>query len=447
MSSMAQSASDSFRSCCFSPLRRRRRRPRLSAAQRPVAAAPANVGQAFADWRRLRQSSGYSFAEYARFLIYNPGWPGEDDASPLGRKGDAPGREYRDRPRLLPDREADDRQRLGALCRCACRQRPRRRSGRRRQGSLGLGRPCAPTTPPTCSPASARYLTPQEHNRRVDALLFAKKPASAAPLLAWTTPGPPGGVRRPRRDAVALARRRDAAIRAVAHRIGGDAGPDDGPAPLPARRRQRADRRATLAAQPHNFTHRPADASAGTRCCCCSPTARSESRQFTHAYNIARQLDDALPPGTDMAKQPLGVRDDYTSLAWLAGRNALDRLNSPANAVGDVRPLRPRRQVAAGADQGPLLGRRAPRLRPASRPPPTPICRAPAATPTCSTASWRSSGSAAPVPQPAALPTVAATDTARRTMPGNRLLAAARYAIATAARSSRRCSSARSPNR
>jgi len=43
------------------------------------AQAPAgySVGYALNDWRRLRQSSGYSFADYARFLNANPGWPEE----------------------------------------------------------------------------------------------------------------------------------------------------------------------------------------------------------------------------------------------------------------------------------------------------------------------------------------------------------------------------------
>ena len=43
-------------------------------------AAPINgysVGYALNDWRRLRQSSGYAFADYARFLNANPGWPEE----------------------------------------------------------------------------------------------------------------------------------------------------------------------------------------------------------------------------------------------------------------------------------------------------------------------------------------------------------------------------------
>src|SRR5690606_17102162 len=51
------------------------------------------------------------------------------------------------------------------------------------------------------------------------------------------------------------------------------------------------------------------------------------------AYNIAKQLDDALPPGTVVRETPLGVRDDYTSLAWLAGQIAFKDLHRPAEAA------------------------------------------------------------------------------------------------------------------
>ena len=43
-------------------------------AQPPAYSAP-SIGYSFNDWRRLRQSSGYSFADYARFLVPNPNWP------------------------------------------------------------------------------------------------------------------------------------------------------------------------------------------------------------------------------------------------------------------------------------------------------------------------------------------------------------------------------------
>ena len=43
----------------------------------PPAYSVSSVSSSVADWRRLRQSSGYSFADYARFLIANPKWHGQ----------------------------------------------------------------------------------------------------------------------------------------------------------------------------------------------------------------------------------------------------------------------------------------------------------------------------------------------------------------------------------
>jgi soluble lytic murein transglycosylase len=44
--------------------------------------------------------------------------------------------------------------------------------------------------------------------------------------------------------------------------------------------------------------------------------------QWTTAYQIASQLDEAYPPGTDVATRPYGDRDEYTNMAWLAGTAA-----------------------------------------------------------------------------------------------------------------------------
>ena len=79
--------------------------------------------------------------------------------------------------------------------------------------------------------------------------------------------------------------------------------------------------------------------------------------QWQTAYDIARQVDDAYPPGTDVSAKPYGERDDYTSLVWLAGQAALNKLGRPARRDADVRPLRPRQPVAADPVQGLLLGR------------------------------------------------------------------------------------------
>jgi hypothetical protein len=56
-----------------------------------MAYSSADVGYALNDWRRLRQSSGYSFADYARFLIANPGWPDESRMRGWAEKAMRPG--------------------------------------------------------------------------------------------------------------------------------------------------------------------------------------------------------------------------------------------------------------------------------------------------------------------------------------------------------------------
>jgi hypothetical protein len=51
------------------------------------------------------------------------------------------------------------------------------------------------------------------------------------------------------------------------------------------------------------------------------------------AYNIAKQIDDSFPPGVVIREAPLGVRDDYTSLAWLAGQLAYKSVGKPGDAA------------------------------------------------------------------------------------------------------------------
>src|SRR3546814_15821974 len=58
----------------------------------------------------------------------------------------------------------------------------------------------------------------------------------------------------------------------------------------------------------------------------------ANDRQWSAAYQIASQIDGAYPPGTDISTTSYGERDDYTSLAWLAGTAALYHPNRPAAA-------------------------------------------------------------------------------------------------------------------
>ena len=60
--------------------------------------------------------------------------------------------------------------------------------------------------------------------------------------------------------------------------------------------------------------------------------AAANDGQLQTAYDIARQVDDAYPVGTDVSTKPYGERDDYTSLVWLAGQTAM-KLARPADAM------------------------------------------------------------------------------------------------------------------
>src|SRR5689334_6033716 len=55
------------------------------------ALATANVGSALSDWRQLRQSSNYRFADYARFLVPYRGWPDEGRMRGWAEKAMQPG--------------------------------------------------------------------------------------------------------------------------------------------------------------------------------------------------------------------------------------------------------------------------------------------------------------------------------------------------------------------
>jgi soluble lytic murein transglycosylase len=88
-----------------------------------------------------------------------------------------------------------------------------------------------------------------------------------------------------------------------------------------------------LFARQHNFTYRPADPNRFFDMQLQLANDASQDRQWQTAYNIASQLDDVLPQGEPVSQQDIDIRDNYTSLAWLAGSIALDRMQRPASAL------------------------------------------------------------------------------------------------------------------
>ena len=292
--------------------------------------AATNVGYALNDWRRLRQSSGYSFADYARFLIANPDWPSESTmrrwAERQMRSGENPATVIAffsaDKPHT-----GNGHARLADAYAASGRMAEALEAARNAWASDDLGQ----TDEQSIWARYGRSFTFADHDRRADALLFAKKTNDAARFVPMTSPG--------RRAAftarVAMQQRSPnagALYGTVIRAVTSDAGL------MMDRARYLRDTgydsyARDLAARPHNFTYRPADPERFYDMLLLLANGAAQDRQWTTAYNIARQVDDALPPATAVSAQPLGVRDNYTSLAWLAGSVALDRIGHPASAI------------------------------------------------------------------------------------------------------------------
>ena len=238
----------------------------------------------------LRAVSGYPFADYARFLIANPGWPDEDEAAPLGRSGDAARRECPDRARLLRHRQAAESAMAGPgwpkLMPPAAEPPRRSTAARKAWGSADLSAADEQAI-------WARYGASLHHAPTTTSAPMpccsTRRPSDAARFVAHDQPAAPGRLCRAGRDAERRRRRRSALRRG--DRPGDQRRrPDDGPRPLPSRQQLR--RRARASSPPARTISsiaRPTS-SASMKCCCSSP---SEARR-------APRLSDRLqyrPPG------------------------------------------------------------------------------------------------------------------------------------------------------
>jgi len=298
-------------------------------AATPVYAA-SSVASALNTWRALRQSSGYRFSDYATFLIANPDWPDESKMRGWAEKAIGPG----ENPGTVLAFFASDKPRTGhgwaqlAQAFAANGQSNDALDAARRawkSGDLGANDEQAIWT------RFGSSLTRADNDDRVDALLFAKRPDDASRFLTASSPDRQAafGARIAMQRNLADAESR---YQGVIGSVTRDAG-----LMMDRARYLRANNYGAsaqqLAAREHQFVYRPADPERFYEMLILLAGDAAQERNWQTAYNIASQLDDVLPAGANVADQSIGVRDDYTTLAWLAGTIALDRMNRPTSAV------------------------------------------------------------------------------------------------------------------
>jgi len=297
--------------------------------------ATSSVGDAVMEWRRLTANTGASFDQLSRFLMANKGWPDADKMRVRAEKAIAI--DSFDPARTLAYFQAYPPQTPSGHLRHAMALNA---SGRRDDANAAVRRAWTGGALDEYEVSRALSLFPgalsvADHDARMDRLLWSGATGAASRQLAYTSPE--------RRSVFAarLAMRSsavDAAFQASAVEsanpslVRTDAGYITDKATWLRQTGRVGEARALLAA-PRSLAKAPTDPEEWIETLLTNARQADSGGDKLTAYNIARQIDDAFPPGTVIRETPLAVRDDYTSLAWLAGQLAYKDLRRPADAV------------------------------------------------------------------------------------------------------------------
>jgi soluble lytic murein transglycosylase len=297
---------------------------------RPAYVQPSAIAQAVARWRSLRQTDSLPFSSYASFLTRYRGWPGEAAM----RRTTEQRIDETTLPseivaffRLLPPVSATGHARHAFALQAGGRVEEAREAARRAWHAGVLPR----ADEDRLLSSFSASLGPADHDKRLEALLANSDVVSAQRVLAFAS-----SPRRGLYDArLALQTRAPDAMSRVAA-LGATANGDPGLLIDRAnwlRNTSQSLAARALLAQPRTLATRPANVEKYYEGLLQMAKGAANDRQWTTAYQIASQIDDAYPPGTDISAQSYGERDEYTSLAWLAGTTALYQLNRPVDAI------------------------------------------------------------------------------------------------------------------
>ena len=300
----------------------------LPIAQAGIQAPPMSsaIASDVARWNSLRQSDNLPFSSYASFLLSHRGWPGETAMRRTAERRDdaSPADAIRFFTAFPPLTAAGHARYAFAL-----------QAGGRRDEALRAARAAwtAGVMPvgdeQRLLGAFGNSFTLADHDARMDALLGNGDTQSAQRALAWSS-----AAKRPLFETrLALqTRASDAASRlaALGSAHAGDPGLLIDRAAWMRNSGESYGARQLLA-QPRRLTSPPANPEKFMETMVTLARGAMNDRQWSVAYQIASQVDDIFPPGTDVSRRSYGERDEYTNLTWIAGQAAM-RIGRQADA-------------------------------------------------------------------------------------------------------------------
>ncbi len=290
------------------------------------------LASAVTEWRSLQQSNSYGFETYARFMLAHPGWPGEmamrrAAEGSLTIAAASPSLVASYFRRFPPLTGAGGVRFAEALAATGARDEASEWARK-----AWVSGPLPVTDEAKLIAGFPGALRPEDHDARMDALLWSGSTSSAARQIALVSP---------QKRAIFEARLafRSGAQNASDLAVQTEAVGSNDPGYLAdravyLRNAAAASSARSLLARPHQLASRPGKVEEWFEILLTNAREANADGQSQIAYDIARQVDDAYPAGTDVSDRPYGERDDYTSLVWLAGQTALKRLGRPGDAVG-----------------------------------------------------------------------------------------------------------------
>jgi soluble lytic murein transglycosylase len=297
-----------------------------------VVSSSAGLSSAVAQWNAIRQSDALPFSSYADFLIAHPGWPNEAALRKSAERALQPDVAS---PSIViafftryPPQTPGSSLRL-AEAYATLGQRDAANAAARRAWTGGA---LSSEDEARLTSRFGTVLGPDDHDFRMDRLLWQRATAIAARQSPLTSP-----VRQPvyATRLALLTKAPDAAskLALAADRSRGDTGLFADRITWLRLTGQEGTARMLLSA-PRQLSVAPLDPAKWLEMLYATARGASVQGQAQQAYDIARQVDDAYPTGTTVRDRPIGERDTYTNLTWLAGTMALNRLNRPAEAIG-----------------------------------------------------------------------------------------------------------------
>ncbi len=295
-------------------------------------AADAQISSAIESWRRIATTETLGFAAYADFLLAYPGWPEETRIRSVAERSVNP--DLDDPTKVIaffqkfPPNTAQGKA-FYALALSRLGRTDEARTAARAawvSGAMDLA------IEDRMRAQFSGAFTPDDNLKRADAALWRKRTDVAERVLASVP------VTRQAVIAARIAFQRKAPDAALKMGAADPVGVMDG-GYLADKARwmigngDSAGARTLLAGR-GTLSQTPSDPEQWYELLLTQARAAATDTQWTVAYAIASKVDDAYAPGTDISAQSLGVRDDYTSLTWLAGRIALRQLNRSADAEG-----------------------------------------------------------------------------------------------------------------